>query len=188
MPWNLRRVSNVMHSFFAHQTDTLFLSIEKHKSFYLKSLSMKIVEEDCSDMTPPLMNWSKVWKAILVKIFLFHSRYLISSHLCGHMFFDSKVGLTRHSKHRVKTGYMIGIHKITLRDSDVYYRHTSLLGTVSKYGREIKFNIENNKTDYFQMSCRICFMVLVFFQQWIIMGWEFTFHFRVRFHVVEILQ
>lgn len=111
MPWNLRRVLNVMHSFFAHQTDTLFLSIEKHKSFYLKSLSMKIVEEDCSDMTPPLLNWSKVRKAILVKIFLFHSRYLISSHLCGHMFFDSKVGLTRHSKHRVKTGYMIGIHK-----------------------------------------------------------------------------
>lgn len=112
MPWNLRRrVSNVMHSFFAHQTDTLFLSIEKHKSFYLKSLSKKIVEEDCTDMTPPLMNWSKVRKAILVKIFLFHSRYLISSHLCGHMFFDSKVGLTRHSKHRVKTGYMIGIHK-----------------------------------------------------------------------------
>lgn len=113
-------------------------------------------------MTPPLMNWSKVWKTILVKIFLFHSRYQISSHLCGHMFFDSKVGLTRHSKHQVKTEYIIGIHKNHFtRQWRLLQAHFITQHNLQVWSRNIKFNIENNKTDYFQMSCRISFMVLL---------------------------
>lgn len=51
--WNLRRVSNMMHSFLLIKLTLLSCLLKNTKAFYLKSLSMKIVEEDCSYDTTP---------------------------------------------------------------------------------------------------------------------------------------